>query len=148
MGRATQIERVTAKGQLVAYTFHQADLAASQTDVQLSVCAVDNAADDQLAVVGYTLPFEGEIVAITADLSAAGSAGTLTVGATIGGTEKTDPTLSITTETTKSDKALRGTTVFNAGDILGAEITTDGSWNGTTADLTVTVYVLLHIEGV
>lgn len=148
MARATQIERIIAKGQLVPYTFQQADVAASQTDVQLSVTAVDNAADDQLQVVGYTLPFDGEIVAITADLSAAATAGTLTVGATIGGTEKADPTLSITTETTKSDKATRGTTVFSAGDILGAEITTDGSWDGTSADLAVTVYVLLHIEGV
>lgn len=144
MGRATQIERVIAKGQLVSYTFGQDALAASQTDVQLPV-AIGEASQ---AVTGYTMPFDGEIVAITADLSAAGSAGTLTVGATVGGTEKTDPTLSITTETTKSDKALRGTAVFSAGDILGAEITTDGSWNGTTADLAVTVYVLLHIEGV
>lgn len=148
MSRATQVERIIAKGQLVPLTFFQADVAASQTDVQLSVSAVDNAADDQLAVVGYTMPFEGEIVAVTADLSAAATAGTLTVGPTVGGTEKTDPTLSITTETTKSDKALRGAAVFAAGDIIGAEITTGGTWDGTAADLAVVVWVLLHIEGV
>lgn len=144
MGRATQIERVIAKGSLVAFTFGQDALAASQTDVQLATAI----GEGSQAVTGYTMPFDGEIVAICADLSAAGSAGSLTVGATVGGTEKADPTLSITTETTKSDKALRGAAIFSAGDILGAEITTDGSWNGTTADLTVTVYVILHLEGV
>ncbi len=146
--RATQIERVIAKGQLVALTFHQADVAASQTDVQLSVAAVDNAADDQLAVDGYVVPWDGEIVAVTARLSAAGSAGSLTVGATVGGTEKADPTLTITTAQSASDTAPRGTSVFAAGDLIGAEITTDGSWNGTTADLTVVVWVLLHLDGI
>lgn len=144
MSRATQVERVIAKGQLVAYVFGQDAVAASQTNVQLPVAI----GEGSQAVSGYTMPFEGEIVAITADLSAAASAGSLTVGATIGGNEASDPTLSITTETTKSDKALRNTTVFSAGDVLGAEITTDGTWNGTTADLTVVVYVLLHLEGV
>lgn len=148
MSRATQVERIIAKGQLVPLTFFQADVAASQTDVQLSVCAVDNAADDQLAVVGYTMPFDGEIVAISADLSAAATAGTLTVGPTVGGTEKADPTLSITTQTTKRDTALRGAATFVAGDIIGAEITTGGTWDGTTADLAVAVWVLLHIEGI
>lgn len=144
MGRATQIERVIAKGQLVAFTFGQDALAASQTDVQLPVVM----GEASQAVTGYTMPFDGEIVAICADLSVAATAGSLTVGATVGGTEKTDPTLSITTETTKSDKALRNTALFSAGDVLGAEITTSGTWDGTTADLAVTVYVLLHIEGI
>lgn len=144
MSRATQIERVIAKGQLVPLVFGQDAVAASQTDVQLPV-AVGEASQ---AVTGYTMPFEGEIVAVCADLSAAATAGSLTVGPTVGGTEKTDPTLSITTETTKRDKALRGTAVFAAGDIIGAEITTAAGWDGTTADLAVTVWVLLHVEGI
>ena len=144
MSRATQIERIIAKGQLVPLVFGQDALAASQTDVQLPVAI----GEGSQAVTGYTMPFEGEIVAITADLSAAATAGTLTVGPTVGGTEKTDPTLSITTETTKSDTARRGTAVFSAGDIIGAEITTGGTWDGTTADLSVTVWVVLHLEGV
>ena len=78
-----QIERIAAKGQLVAYVFGQDALAASQSNVQLPA-AVGEASQ---AVTGYTMPFAGEIVAITADLSSAGSAGSLTVGATIGGTE-------------------------------------------------------------
>lgn len=142
------IERITSRGQLVALTFGQADLAASQTDVQLSTTAVDNAADDQLQADGYAMPFDGEIVAITAYLTAAGSAGSLTVGPTVGGTEKTDPTLAITTATVARDSAPRGTAPFVAGDVIGAEITTSGTWNGTTADLQVVVWVILYIEGI
>lgn len=146
MSRATQIERVIAKGQLVPLVFMQDALAASQTDVQLLVSEVASAASN--AVDGYVMPFEGEIVAITARLSAAATAGTLTVGPTVGGTEKTDPTLSITTAQSASDTAPRGTSVFAAGDLIGAEITTGGTWDGTTADLVVVVWVLLHIEGI
>lgn len=141
-----QFERITSAGQLVAYTFMQDNVAASQTNVQLGVAQVDSAAGN--AVDGYTMPFAGSIVAITADLSAAATAGTLTVGPTIAGTEKTDPTLSITTQTTRSDKAAtRDTTRFVAGDVLGAEITSDGSWDGTTADLVVVVYVIFDVTG-
>lgn len=148
MARATQIERVIAKGQLVPLAFHQADVAATQTDVQLSTVAVDNAADDQLGTDGYVMPFDGEVIAVSARLSAAATAGTLTVGATVGGTEKTDPTLSITTAQSAYDTAGRGVSVFSAGDLIGAEITTSGTWDGLTADLTVVVWVLLHLEGV
>lgn len=142
------IERITSRGQLVPFAFYQADLAASQTDVQLSTSAVDNAADDQLQSDGYVVPFDGEIVAITAQLSAAAGAGSMTVGPTIGGTEKTDPTLSITTAVAARDTAPRGSTPFVAGDVIGAEITTSGSWNATGADLTVVVWCLLYIDGI
>jgi hypothetical protein len=142
-----QIERIISRGQLVKFTFHQADVANSQSDVQLSVAAVDNAADDQLAVDGYVSPFDGEIVAITARLSAAATTGTLTVGPTINGTEKADPTLSITTSQSARDTAPRGTAPFVAGDLIGAEITTS-SWDGTGADLTVEVYAILYVEGI
>lgn len=146
MARATQVERIIAKGQLVPLVFMQDAVAASQTDVQLPVAEVNAGAGN--AVDGYVMPFEGEIVAISARLSAAATAGTLTVGPTVGGTEKTDPTLSITTEQSASDKALRGTAVFAAGDLIGAEITTGGTWDGTAADLVVVVWVLLHLEGI
>lgn len=142
-----QIERIVSRGQLVAYTFSQDAVAASQTDVQLNAVET-GATTGTLDVTGYTMPFDGEIVAITADLSAAATAGTLTVGPTIGGTEKTDPTLSITTQTTRRDTAPRSTSTFVAGDVLGAEITTGGTWDGTTADLLVTVLVLLYLDGI
>ena len=146
MGRAATISRVIAKGQLVPLAFFQDNLAASQTDVQLLVGEVASAAAN--AVDGFVMPFDGEIVAISARLSAAATAGTLTVGPTVGGTEKTDPTLSITTAQSARDTAPRGAAVFSAGDLIGAEITTDGSWDGTSADLAVIVWVILHIEGI
>jgi hypothetical protein len=146
-----QIDRSIAKGQLVALTFMQSDVAASQTDVQLSVAEVRDVAattDDQNAVDGHVMPFAGEIVAVTARLSAAAGAGSLTVGPTVNGTERTDPTLAITTAQSARDTASRGSAKFAAGDLIGAEITTNAGWNATTADLVVTVWVLLYLEGI
>ncbi|MEU7904116.1 hypothetical protein [Actinoplanes sp. NPDC049118] len=141
-----QIDRTIAKGQLVPLVFMQDALAASQTDVQLLIAEVASAASN--AIDGYVMPFAGEIVGVTARLSAAATAGTLTVGPTVNGTEKTDPTLSITTAVSASDTAVRGTSTFVAGDLIGAEITTGGTWDGTTADLGVVVWVLLYLDGI
>jgi hypothetical protein len=141
-----QIDRTIAKGQLVPLVFMQDNLAASQTDVQLLIGEVASAASN--AIDGYVMPFAGEIIGITARLSAAATTGTLTVGPTVGGTEKTDPTLSITTAVSASDTAPRGTSTFVAGDLIGAEITTGGTWDGTTADLGVVVWVLLYLDGI
>ena len=132
--------------QVVGLTFMQDNVAASQTDVQLLIAEVASAASN--AVDGYCMPWAGCIIGISAVLSAAGSAGTLAVGATVGGTEKADPILSITTEASKADTAIRGAAAFSAGDVIGAEITTDGSWNGTTSDLGVTVWVVFEVTGV
>jgi len=135
-----QITNELAKGQVVALTFFQANVAASQTDVQIMESAGQ--------VDGVSMPFDGEILAIVADLSAAGSAGSLGFGATIGGTEDADTTGSITTQTARVVKVPRGKARFVAGDKLGVEITTSGTWNGTTADLIVTVYAQLNLVGV
>lgn len=145
MSRAYQIERITSKGQLVPLTFMQDAVAAGQTDAQLLTV---EAGTSVTAVDAYVMPFEGEVVAVSARLSAAAAAGTLTVGATVGGTEAAAPSLTITTAQSDHDTAPRGTTVFNAGDLVGAEITTDGSWDATTADLAVTVWALLHLDGI
>jgi hypothetical protein len=141
-----QIDRTIAKGQLVPVQFMQDALAATQTDVQLLVAEVASAANN--AVDGIAMPFDGEIVAISYNTSAAATAGTLTIGPTKNGTEVTDPTLSVTTGTSGYDRAARGTATFVAGDRIGAEITTSGTWDGTTADLVVTVWVLLYLDGV
>jgi hypothetical protein len=140
------IKRGTSKGQLVAFTFMQDAVAASQTDVQLAVAEVASAAAN--GVDEIYMPFPGEVVAVAYDLSAAGSAGTLTVGATINGTEDADSTQTITTAQRGSGKVARGKAAFAAGAYLGAEITTDGSWNGTTADLVVTVWALVYLDGI
>lgn len=136
-----QIELGMSKGQLVALNFGQANVAASQSNVQLAVA-------DASAGEGYTMPFNGQILAVTYALSAAATAGSLTVGPTINGTEKTDPKITVTTGTGGYDWAPRDTAFFVAGDKLGAEITTTAAWDATTADLTVTIWVVVDVEGV
>lgn len=131
---------------LVALNFCQDNVAASQSNVQLNVVEVASAAT--LAVDGITMPWAGTIVGVSYSLSAAATAGTLTIGATVGGTEAADPTLSVTTGTSGSDTAKRGVATFAAGDLIGAEITTDGSWDGTSSDLVVTVWALVEVTGV
>lgn len=138
------ITRDASAGQLVVLNFGQDALAASQTDVQLPVTM----GEASQAVTGYEAPFSGDVVAVAYSLSAAGSAGTLTIGATVGGTEDADTTITITTETDGYLRVPRGKCSFAAGAQLGAEITTDGSWNGTTADLSVQLYVLYALEGI
>lgn len=132
--------------QVVALNFCQDNVAASQSNVQLNVVEVASAAT--LAVDGITVPWAGNIIGISYNLSAAATAGSLTIGPTVNGTEASDPTLSVTTGTSGSDTATRGTAAFAAGDRIGAEITTDGSWDGTSSDLVVTVWVLVEVTGV
>lgn len=142
MGLTTRVERIIAKGQLVPVTFGLNDVAISQTDVQLANFT-GNAA-------GVVMPFAGEIVAISYLLSNSKTAGSLTVGPTVGGTERTALTLSAANSATSGRKVVKRTTVpFAAGAEIGAEITTDGSFAaGSNPDLAVTVWVLLSIEGI
>jgi hypothetical protein len=141
-----QIDRTIAKGQLVGLTFMQDAVAASQTDVQLPIAEVTAGAAN--AIAGYVMPFAGEIIGISWLLSAAGTAGTFTIGPTVGGTEKTSLTQTVGTAASGRGTVVRGTYPFAAGDEIGAEITTNGSWDGTSSDLGVTVWVLLYVDGV
>lgn len=131
---------------LICLTFMQDALAASQTNVQLSIAEVTSGAAN--ACEGYTMPWAGCVVGISYGTTAASSAGTLTIGPTINGTEAADPTLSVTTGTSGSDTAARGVATFAAGDIIGAEITTNGSWTAETMDLVVNVWCLVEVTGV
>lgn len=141
-----RIAREIAKGQLIPVHFMQDAVAASQSDVQLVLVEVASAANN--AVDEVSMPWPGEVVGISYNLSAAATAGTLTVGATINGTEDTDTTQSITTAQRGYGRVARGKAPFVAGDRLGVEITTDGSWDATTADLVVTLFVLTYLEGI
>jgi hypothetical protein len=140
----TQITLDTSKGQLVAYVFGQDAVAASQTDVQLPVAI----GEGSQAVAGYEMPFRGEVIAVAYTLSAAGTTGTFTIGATVNGTEDADTTVTVGTTADGSVRVPRGKCTFAAGDSLGAEITTGGTWDGTTADLAVVVYALHYLEGI
>lgn len=131
---------------LVAFNFAQDNVAASQSNVQLNVVEVASAAT--LAVDGITIPWAGSIVGLSYSLSAAATAGSMTIGATVGGTEGADPTITVTTGTSGSDTAARGKADFAAGAQIGVEITTDGSWDGTSSDLVVTVWCLVEVTGV
>jgi hypothetical protein len=142
-----QIDRTIAKGQLVKVQFMQDDVAASQTNVQIGISQDDDAASNQ-SIAGVVMPFAGEVVGITWQLSAAGSAGSLTIGPTIGGTEVATLTDTAGTDASGTLTCIRGTAPFAAGAEIGAEITSDGSWNGTSSDLGVWVWCLLYIEGI
>ena len=135
-----QITREFAKYQLIPLTFAQANVAADQTNVQLK--------DATGQVEGLSMPFGGEVLSIAIDTSAAATAGSLAVGVTKGGTENASTTQTITTATAAVKAFPRGTMLFSAGDKLGVEITTNSTWDGTTADLAVTVLVALAVEGV
>lgn len=142
-----QIERITSRGQLVCLQFIQDNVAASQTDVQVPMVET-SATTSTIDVNEVEMPFDGEVAAVSWRLSAAGSAGSLTIGATKGGTENATTTQTVTTATQGRKVLPRGTMPFAAGDNIGAEITTDASWNGTTADLVVWVWALVNLDGI
>lgn len=136
-----QLTRELAKGQVIALEFFQGAVTASQTDVKI------NEGSNQISS-GFVMPFDGEIIAVGANLSAAATAGQLTVGAFIGTTENANTTLTITTASNGYQRVPRGRAVFTAGQLVGAEITTNAAWNATTAKLVVIVYVQLNLSGI
>jgi hypothetical protein len=139
-----RIENILTAGQLVPLRFIQASVAASQTNAALYTY---ESASHVLLNIAYTMPFDGEIIAVTLDLNAAGSAGSLTVIPTINTTSVTLPTKAITTATTGMATCRRGKNKFAAGARIGCKVTTTGAWNGTTRDLMVVVWVILKVRG-
>jgi hypothetical protein len=135
-----QITREFSKYQIIPVTFGQANVAASQTDVQLK--------DATNGVDGVTMAFPGTIVGLTVDLSAASTGGQLTVGVTINGTEVAATTRTITTATAVRAIFDRDAVQFAAGDKLGVEITTNAGWTPETAELAVTVLAALAVSGI
>ena len=138
------IIRSTSRGQLVALTFAQDAVAASQTNVQLVVPGETTTP----LVVGYEMPFPGEVVALSYTLDTAGAAGVFTIGATLNGTEDADTTVTVGTNAASYTVIPRGKMTFIAGDSLGAEITTDGRWDCTASDISVVLWVMLYVEGI
>lgn len=140
-----QIEAIASKGQVIPFIFAQHSVANSQTDVQLKVIEAGN---QTLAVTGISMPFAGSVVGMSVNLSAAATAGQLTVGVTVGGTEKSATTQTITTATAARPVFARDSVSLAAGDVLGVEITTNAGWDGTSSDLLVVVYVLAEVSGI
>lgn len=135
-----QITREFSRHQVVPVVFGVANLAADQTDVQLK--------DSTGQVEGVSMPFAGRVVALSIDTTAAATAGELTVGVTKGGTEVAATTQTITTATAATPIFDRDAVPFAAGDKIGVEISTTAAWDATTADLSVTVFVAVAVEGI
>lgn len=140
----TLMTNTTSRGQLVQCNFGQDAVAASQTDVQLPVTI----GEASQAVDSYVAPWYGDVVGIAYTLSAAGTTGVFTIGPTINGTENTSFSQTVGTTTEGYASIPRGKMALKPGDNIGAEITTDGSWDGTTADLAVQVFVLYRLRGI
>lgn len=135
-----QLDRQTG---MVRLSFMQDNLAASQTDVALVVAEVNAGAGN--AVDAAVMPWPGSIVAVAARTSAAATADTLTITPTLSGTKQSAPVLSITTLQLARGTVPVGQTPFVAGELVGVKITTGGTWDGTTADLLVDVYVRFQL---
>lgn len=136
--------RIGDKYQVVAYVFGQDAVAASQTDVQLNTSISEASEVND----GYTTCWDGYIIGTAFNLSAAGTAGVFTIGATVNGTEDADTTITVGTDPHNYKRVSRGAAAFVAGDRIGCEITTNGSWDGTSADLIAVVYTLQKLEGI
>ena len=139
-----QIGNICSKWQLVPLFFAQDAVADAQTDVDLPTTDANNSV---CLNVGYTMPFDGEIIGISGNVSTAGTTGSLIIDATVDTTQTTDPSVVITTDTALSDTCRRGTVPFKANQVIGASITT-ASWDGTASDLQVTVWVVLKLAGI
>lgn len=147
MGRATQIDRVIAKGQLVPFLFAQDAIADSQSAVAMNIMET-TATTSTLPVTEYVIPWDFEIVGIAVMSSEARTAGTATVDATIDGTVTGLQAILDGTNTTRdTGTQFRGADVGTAGQRIGVKLTT-ASWTPTTADIAVVVYAILHLEGI
>jgi hypothetical protein len=141
-----QIENILDQYQLVPLTFAQSQLAASQTAVALY--PIETATPHVLLNLGYTMPFAGFVVAVSVNLNAAATAGSLTVTPTIDTTVVTTPVATLTTAAYGVATCQRSKNGFAKNAVIGCKITTGGTWNGTTRDLQVIVWVLMKITGV
>lgn len=147
MGRASDLELVIAQGQAVQYLFYsEGGVAAGLTDVGLRTLVTT--ATNPFDIFIYEMPFDFEVIAIWGRLSAAATAGTLTISPFIAGVRQTDPELIIEIEDALSDRAPRGGTLGGIGSGLQAGVTTSADWNGTSSDLLVGIICLLHLEGI
>lgn len=128
-------EQIAIKHNVVALGgFGAANLAADQAD---QAAALPNGNTSLPALK------DGFVVGIMGKLSAAATAGSLTVGVTVDGVEDADSVQTLTTDTDFYASFREGQVPFNAGELLGVEWNTDASWDGTTADLDVTLLVVL-----
>lgn len=127
-------EQIATTYVVVPFVFEQANMAASQTDTDITVAGGLTAT--------YVMPKDGSIVGYGIQLSAAVAAGSLEFDVEINGAT----TLTIETDaasTTEFYSTIEyGVEPFVAGDNLGVTYTSDGSLSPTTADANVVLYVM------
>ena len=92
---------------------------------------------------GVVAPWAGSVIGMSGVLSAAASAGELTVGASADGAENANSTVTVTTETVFSARFDAGRIPFAADEQLGVEFSTDGDWD-STGSLKVTLFVIFE----
>lgn len=131
------------KNGLTPLVFGQDALAASQTDVQLPFAVGEGSQAND----GVRMPFPYAVRAITWRSSVAATAGSLSIGVTKNGTENANTAITVTTGTGGTKKIRGDKARGETNDVLGVEITTSGTWDGTTADLQVVVWVEMFPAG-
>lgn len=121
------------------HVFFQDNVAASQSDVALLVAGSGTVSE-------VTMPFAGSVTGISIASNEARTADTLTVDATINGTASgLQATLDGDNTTYHYTTQAKDVDTFSAGDRLGVDITTGGSWAPVTADIIVVVYVSFNV---
>lgn len=128
------VQRINELPEMVLLNFWQDNVPANQTDASLS----------SPSTRGYVMPEEGSIVALGVRSNAARTAGSLTVEPTTNATA-TGFTVSLDGTNTTSNTNLQdqGLDTFARGDIISC-IIDSASWAPTTADIDVTVAVVIN----
>jgi len=122
--------------------FYVANAASGGTDVEMSIAGEATASD----VPQQPIPWAGSIVGFSLQLEAAVSAGTATVYPTINGvTAASSLVLSTTVTQYTATKWRRGLYPFTAGQRIGAQYTTTGTFTaGPNQSLVACVWC--HVE--
>lgn len=142
-----QIEDIAAKGQLVQFSFAEHSIANNQVDIEVHVQETANG--QYLSINEVSLPFAGNLVAMTVNLSGSATTGQATFAPTINGTKIASQFhQTITTQQAITARFERDTIDLLAGDKIGVKLTTNAGWNGTTLDAYVTLYVLVQMTGI
>jgi hypothetical protein len=109
-----------------------------------------SAASGTFLVTQPVQPFAGGAFAISVTVSTAATVGTLTATFTVNGTASTGLTVTVAANaaTAYSSVEYGGVgTQWNAGDKIGVQLTTSGTWNGTASDVLVEVfYNLIDVQ--
>jgi hypothetical protein len=140
-------EEAFSKWQLVPLMFTQDAVADAQSAVAMNILEV-GAASGILGVTEYVIPWKFEVVGISIASDSARTAGSLTVDPTINGTVQSLPAVLNATNTQRASAAgARRQRGGAAGARVGAKLTT-ASWTPVTADIVVTVWVNVYVDGI